>query len=68
MLRYPHVGITGANGRIGRVLVEGLADDYTVRAFTRREVDFESTVMQLDQAEKIARAFEGLDAVIHLAA
>ena len=68
MPRYQHVGITGANGRVGRVLMAGLAEDYTVRGFTRRGVDFESTVIQLGGAEEIARAFEGLDALIHLAA
>jgi len=63
------VGITGANGRIGRVLVEGLRDLCEVRPITRREVnDLPSTVVDLHDVEAATRAFEGLEAVIHLAA
>ena len=32
------VGITGANGTVGRVLMHGLADDYELTAFTLRAV------------------------------
>lgn len=63
------VGITGANGRVGRVLVDGLSDVCEVRPFTRREVEgFPSTVVDLHNIEAAAHAFEGLQAVIHLAA
>ena len=62
------VGITGANGTVGRVLLHGLADDYVLTAFTRREVDFPSTIVNFEKAEEVAGAFAGLDAVIHLAA
>lgn len=68
MGRYTHVGITGANGKVGRVLIEGLKDDYEVRAITRREVDFPSTVVTLDDIDAIAEAFDGLEAIIHLGA
>lgn len=62
------VGITGANGTVGRVLMEGLADRYELTAFTRREVDFPSTIVNFDKAGEVEGAFAGLDAVIHLAA
>lgn len=62
------VGITGANGRIGRVLIDGLKDVCEVRAFTRREVNFPATVVDLHNVEEATHAFEGLEALIHLAA
>lgn len=62
------VGITGANGTVGRVLMEGLVDDYELTAFTRRAVDFPSTIVNFEKAEEVTGAFAGLDAVIHLAA
>lgn len=62
------VGITGANGTVGRVLMEGLADEYELTAFTRREVDFPSAIVNFEKGEEVEGAFVGLDAVIHLAA
>ena len=68
MDRIQRVGITGANGSIGRVLMAGLADRYELKAFSRREVDFPTTLVHFDQPAQVEGAFEGLDAVIHLAA
>jgi len=68
MSKIKKVGVTGANGTVGRVLMEGLADRYELTAFTRREVDFPSTIVNFDKAGEVEGAFEGLDAVIHLAA
>jgi NAD+ dependent glucose-6-phosphate dehydrogenase len=62
------VGITGANGSIGRVLMAGLADLYQIKAFSRREVEFPTTLVHFDQPDQVRGAFDGLDAVIHLAA
>ena len=62
------VGITGANGSIGRILVAGLADRYELKAFSRREVDFPTTLVHFDRPTQVQGAFEDLDAVIHLAA
>ena len=62
------VGITGANGTVGRVLMQGLAVDYELTAFTRRGVDFPSTIVNFDKPDEVAGVFTGLDAVIHLAA
>lgn len=68
MPRYTKIGITGANGTVGRVLMQGLKEEYDLTAFTRRAVDFPSTVVNLEQAAEIKGAFAGLDALIHLAA
>ena len=62
------VGLTGANGTIGRVLLSGLGDDYDLVPFTRRAVDFPSTIVNFESADEVEGAFAGLDAVIHLAA
>lgn len=62
------VGITGANGTIGRVLMKGLEADYELMPFTRRPVDFPSTIVHFDSAGEVEGAFQNLDAVIHLAA
>lgn len=68
MAEKKRVGITGANGSIGRVLMKGLATDYELKAFSRREVEFPTSIVHFDKAEEVKGAFAGLDAVIHLAA
>jgi len=68
MARYQSVGITGANGVVGRVLMKGLAGEYQLKAFTRRPVDFPSTLINFERASEVRGAFAGLEAVIHLAA
>lgn len=68
MPRYPKLGITGANGTIGRILLKGLSETYSIRSFTRRPVDFDSTIVNLQNPEEIKGIFENLDAVVHLAA
>lgn len=69
------VGITGASGHIGTTVSEGLADSYTLTLFHhRREIrqdlasKFKSIKVDFSQARSIKDIFEGLDAVIHLAA
>jgi nucleoside-diphosphate-sugar epimerase len=68
MNQIKRVGITGANGTVGRVLMKGLADEYELLAFTRREVEFPSAIVNFERAKEVAGSFVGLDAVIHLAA
>ena len=68
MSEIKKVGITGANGTVGKVLMEGLADSYALTAFTQREVDFPSMIVNFDKAREVEGAVTGLDAVIHLAA
>ena len=53
MDRIQRVGITGANGSIGRVLMAGLADRYELKAFSRREVDFPTTLVHFDQPAQV---------------
>ena len=64
------MGITGANGTIGRVLMKGLnvEGDCELTPFTRRPVDFPSTIVHFDSAAEVEGAFQSLDAVIPLAA
>jgi nucleoside-diphosphate-sugar epimerase len=67
------VGITGAAGHIGAALVEGLRDKYILTLFDWREMrepeDGSRFVrVDLSQREQISGMFEGLDAVVHLAA
>ncbi len=62
------VGITGANGTIGSVLRSGLADNYEIRSFTLEPADFPCTVADLAHDNEVRGLFNGLDAVIHLAA
>lgn len=63
------IGITGAAGNIGRVLCKGLADKYSLTLFDIHEIDTEETFVQMDLSspDALAGAFEGLDALIHLA-
>lgn len=68
MTRYTRIGLTGANGTIGRVLLAGLRADYEFKAFTRRPVDFPATIVHFDRPAEVAGAFAGLEGVIHLAA
>jgi nucleoside-diphosphate-sugar epimerase len=69
------VGITGAAGHIGTIVSQGLPDHYRLTLFCyRREVRpelarrFKTVKVDFSQAEEVAGTFEGLDAVIHLAA
>jgi nucleoside-diphosphate-sugar epimerase len=68
------VGITGAAGHIGSTIVEGLKDKYAFTLFDIREIPtesrhgFRSVMVDLSRAMDTGGIFEGLDAVIHLAA
>lgn len=55
------VAITGSHGLIGRGLVRALADDFEIRTL-RRGIDWHS-----DGAAPSAAAFDGVDALVHLA-
>ncbi|MHB8577815.1 MAG: NAD-dependent epimerase/dehydratase family protein [Dehalococcoidia bacterium] len=61
--------ITGAEGNIGAGLRRNLADRYLLRALTRDPApELESTAADIVDFDAILPAFEGVDAVIHLAA
>jgi len=69
------VGITGAAGHIGTTLVEGFGDRYELTLFYHRkeigeELARRHTTAKVDfsRAEESNGTFEGLDAVVHLAA
>ncbi len=62
------IGITGANGTIGGVLAAGLGDDCEIAGFDREEGPRTAFVVDFAEAGQVQGIFEGLDAVIHLAA
>lgn len=66
--RFKYIGITGAAGHIGQVLMKGLTDLYKLKPFVLEPALFPSTAVDLSDQEKIKGIFAGLDAVIHLAA
>lgn len=61
------VGITGAEGRIGKYLRDGLGDGYEITSFTLTPQEFDSTVVDISDASAMQGVFSGLDAVVHLA-
>jgi nucleoside-diphosphate-sugar epimerase len=60
--------ITGAEGTIGTAMREQLSDRYEFSSITRTPQDFPSLVADIADLEAIQPAFEGRDAVVHLAA
>ena len=60
--------LTGAEGRIGTALRTHLADRYELHSLTLEPQDFPSHVGDIADLEQIRPAFEGMDAVVHLAA
>ncbi len=61
--------ITGASGAVGTVLVKGLRDRYSLRGFDRVPMDEldDMVVGELTDFEVVARATQGMEAVVHLA-
>jgi NAD+ dependent glucose-6-phosphate dehydrogenase len=62
------VAVTGANGLVGRILVDGLTPDFDVRPVTRGRPMPGGVVAGLDDPDALVAAFDGCDAVVHLAA
>ena len=60
--------VTGAEGRIGATVREHLAGRYDLVALTRTPQAFPSHVADIAELDAIRSAFEGVDAVVHLAA
>src|SRR5688500_16425456 len=60
--------VTGAEGVIGTAIRQRLSDRYDLRSLTRRPRDFPSYVADIADLDAILPAFEGIDAVVHLAA
>jgi L-arabinose 1-dehydrogenase [NAD(P)+] len=64
----PNVAVTGAAGNVGREALAAL-DDHDLTAITHREHDdLESEVLEITDDDAVRTAFEGQDAVVHLAA
>lgn len=64
--------VTGAAGRIGQVMVDGLHDRYDLRVLYNRTVldqryNEEVMVANITDLEKMEEAVDGMDAVVHLA-
>jgi NAD+ dependent glucose-6-phosphate dehydrogenase len=63
------IGITGSNGTIGTVLRKGLsAAGYEIVGFDRTSGSEATSIVNLERADEVVGLFDGLDAVIHLAA
>ena len=60
--------ITGAEGTIGTALREHYGDRYEFSGITLTPQEFPSTVANIADLDAIQPAFEGMDAVVHLAA
>jgi nucleoside-diphosphate-sugar epimerase len=66
--RKRRVLLTGADGVIGVAVREYLGDRYELRSMTRKPVEFPSFVGDISDLAAIRPAFDGIDAVIHMAA
>jgi nucleoside-diphosphate-sugar epimerase len=60
--------VTGAAGVIGTAVREHLGEAYDLVSMTRRPAEFPSIVADISDLAAIEPAFEGIDAVVHLAA
>lgn len=60
--------VTGADGTIGRLVQQHLGSRYDLRLMTHHPVDYPSIVADIADLDAIQPAFEGVDAVVHLAA
>lgn len=69
MADYKRVLITGVTGLIGGIVLDDLKEDYEITGLARRPMEgvrhFQGSIDNLDE---ILPAFEGQDAVVHLAA
>lgn len=65
----PKVLITGASGLIGRITIAALSDKYEFSALNRRPVTgIPCLQADINDAEAIKPAFQGMDMVLHLSA
>ena len=60
--------VTGAAGTIGRAVRRHLIEDYTFRNLDLVPTEGDSVVADVSDLDAIQPAFEGIDAVVHLAA
>ena len=64
----PHVLVTGAAGLIGRILLDGLPDEYAVHGLDVRRGPGVDHVVDASRGRRFAKRFEGMRAVVDLAA
>jgi len=64
----PHVLVTGAAGTIGRILLDGLADEYAVHGLDVRRGPGVEHVVDTSKGRRLERPFEGMQAIVDLAA
>ena len=64
----PHVLVTGAAGTIGRILLDGLADEYALHGLDARRGPGVEHVVDTAKGRRLARRFDGMQAVVDLAA
>jgi NAD+ dependent glucose-6-phosphate dehydrogenase len=62
------VVLTGAAGVIGTAVREHLGNRYDFVSITRKPADFSNVIADISDFDAIRPAFEGADAVVHLAA
>jgi nucleoside-diphosphate-sugar epimerase len=60
------VAVTGANGTIGRVVLDRLRDRYDLLALTHRPAGFPSQAIELHDLASVVAAVRGADAILHL--
>jgi len=60
--------ITGASGRIGQILIDRLSDRYEFSGLSRQQAGIPTHVADITDLDAIQPAFEGINAVVHLAA
>jgi nucleoside-diphosphate-sugar epimerase len=63
-----NVLVTGANGTIGRAVRQHLGDRYQLHGLDREPGEHAAHVADIADLDAIQPAFEGMDAVVHLAA
>ncbi len=66
--RAKRVLVTGAEGTIGTAVREFLADRYDIRSLTLGPAPFPSFAADITDLDAILPAFDGIEAVVHLAA
>lgn len=59
--------ITGSNGTIGSLLRARLGDRYEITGIVRRPTDYPALIGDITDLDAIQPAFEGIDAVVHMA-
>jgi nucleoside-diphosphate-sugar epimerase len=64
----PGVLITGAGGKIGRILRAGLSNAYTIRGLDAKPGPGVDVVVDMRKLERVQRSFTGARAVVDLAA